>query len=339
MRLTRETLIKIARDTAAQRVKISRRLVCIYLTGSVLGDDPLLGNTTDIDLVFVHDSEPAAEREVVRLSDDVHLDIAHYPQSLFQQPRHLRADPWMGPFIYAKPLVLHDTQHWFDFIQAATGAQFNEPDYIYQRARVLQQAARDGWMSLTLGTPETHATQVKVYLQALEDAGNALACLSGPPLTERRFFIQFGQRAQAVHNPELSTRLVNMVMDPAHQMQQLPAEWLSGWKAAYMAASRQENALPRLHSARFGYYERAALALWEPHPVAALWIMLRTWALAAAQLPAEAAELEPWQAASQTLKLSPDQMEARIPALDQYLDAVEEALDQWGRKNGVGSLE
>ena len=36
MRITRDILLKIARDTAAQRVKVSRRLVCIYLTGSCL---------------------------------------------------------------------------------------------------------------------------------------------------------------------------------------------------------------------------------------------------------------------------------------------------------------
>ena len=60
MRLTRETLIKIARDTAEQRVQISRRIICIYLVGSVLSDSPLLGGTTDIDLIIIHDSEPAA---------------------------------------------------------------------------------------------------------------------------------------------------------------------------------------------------------------------------------------------------------------------------------------
>ena len=91
MRLSRESLIKAARDYAAQRAKVSRRIICIYLTGSVLGDAPLLGGTTDIDLFIIHDSEPVQPREVVRLSDDVTLDISHQDQAVYRQPRHLRA--------------------------------------------------------------------------------------------------------------------------------------------------------------------------------------------------------------------------------------------------------
>ena len=82
MRLTRETLIKIARDAANQRARVSRRIVCIYLTGSVLGDTPLLGGTTDIDLIVIHDSDPIQPREVVRMSDEIHLDIGHYSQDV-----------------------------------------------------------------------------------------------------------------------------------------------------------------------------------------------------------------------------------------------------------------
>lgn len=338
MRLTREALIKIARDTAAQRVKISRRLVCIYLTGSVLGDDPMLGGTTDIDLIVVHDSEPAREREIVRLTDDVHLDIAHYAQSVFHHPRHLRTDPWLGPFIYAKPIVLHDTQHWFEFTQAATGAQFYQSDYCYQRARNLYQQARDTWMQLQLGSAEAHPRQVHTYLQALEDAGNALACLTGPPLTERRFFIHLGQRAMAVGQPELSSRLMHMIMAPESALESHWGTWLDQWKAAYHTASAQEGTPSRLTASRFPYYEKAAAALWESHPVAALWILLRTWTQSTCYIPAGAPEMADWEAFSQVLRFHPEQFEERVSELDQYLDAVEEALDTWGRSNGVSNL-
>src|SRR5512146_1969612 len=128
MRITRDNLIKIAHDAANQRVKISRRIICIYLTGSCLTEDPLLGGTTDIDLVIVQDGEPVQPREVLRLTDEVHLDISYYAQEMFHQPRHLRTDPWLGPFIYNKPMLLHDTAHWFDYTQASTGAMFLHPD-------------------------------------------------------------------------------------------------------------------------------------------------------------------------------------------------------------------
>ena len=71
MRLTRDTLIKIARDSALQRAKVSRRIICIYLTGSVLEETPLLGGTTDIDLIIIQDSEPLQKREVSSQNDDI----------------------------------------------------------------------------------------------------------------------------------------------------------------------------------------------------------------------------------------------------------------------------
>jgi hypothetical protein len=43
MRITRDLLLKAARDSAAQRLRADRRLVCIFLTGSLLQKDPLLG--------------------------------------------------------------------------------------------------------------------------------------------------------------------------------------------------------------------------------------------------------------------------------------------------------
>jgi hypothetical protein len=43
MRITTETLLKIARDTVAQRTRSDRSLLAIYLTGSLLESEPLLG--------------------------------------------------------------------------------------------------------------------------------------------------------------------------------------------------------------------------------------------------------------------------------------------------------
>ena len=43
MRITREMLLKSARDTVTVRIKTEKDLVAAYLVGSVLGEDPLLG--------------------------------------------------------------------------------------------------------------------------------------------------------------------------------------------------------------------------------------------------------------------------------------------------------
>jgi hypothetical protein len=58
MRITREKLLKFAQNFVEQQIFFKKRAVCIYLTGSLLSDEPLLGGTTDVDLIYIHDSEP-----------------------------------------------------------------------------------------------------------------------------------------------------------------------------------------------------------------------------------------------------------------------------------------
>jgi len=338
MRLTRETLIKIARDSANQRARVSRRIISIYLTGSVLEEEPLLGGTTDIDLVIIHDSEPIQEREIVRLTDDIHLDISHYPQSLFHQPRRLRSDPWLGPFIYNKPLVFHDTQHWFDFTQAATGAQFFQPDYVIQRAGALAQTARQTWMELTLNPPESLSARVSAFLKAIENAGNALVSLSGTPLTERRFFLHIPHRLQSLHRPELTAGLVHLFLPEETGWEAAWPELLDAYKNAYHVCSGLPEAPARLHPSRLAYYTRAAAALWEENPAAAIWIIMRTWTLMAELLPPQDPAQAGWLSAVRALQLDDAAFARRLEEMDQYLDQAEEALDEWARKNGVSTL-
>jgi hypothetical protein len=130
MRITRDSLMSLARDFAALRFREERDLVCIYLTGSMCLQNPLLGGTTDIDLIFVHSKDPAEAREIQRINDDVSFDIAHLPQSVFEQPRHLRLNPWLGSFLCENPLILKENQHWFEFTQAAVCAHFNAPETV-----------------------------------------------------------------------------------------------------------------------------------------------------------------------------------------------------------------
>jgi len=338
MRLTRETLIKIARDTAAQRAKVSRRIICIYLTGSVLDESPLLGGTTDIDLVVIHDSEPLQPREVVRLSDDVHLDIAHYEQAIFRHPRHLRTDPWLGPFIYKKPMVLHDTQHWFDFIQAATGAQFLQPDYVIQRALRLAQSARQRWMDIELNPVENHAIRVGSYFQAIQDAGNALASLSGEPVSERRFFLNIPHRLQNFRNTSLTSGLTHLVVPENTQWEDSWSEWLSCWKKAYQTASILEHTPVSLHACRLTYFEKAISAIWEENITASLWLLARTWSLAVSLLAEDSSQITEWQAAMKILSLDEEAFPIRLQHLDSYLDQVEETIETWAGENGVSTI-
>ena len=334
MRITRETLLKIARDTAAQRMRSNHRIVCIYLTGSLLSEEPLIGGATDIDLIFVHDGEPPVRREVVYLVDEVHLDIGHFSQNDFAQPRQLRQDPWRGPFIVSHPLLLHDSAHWFDFTQATITAQFNYPENTLARARDLAGSARQAWMQLRLVQAGTAPVDLWMYLKALEDAGNAFASLTGSPLAERRFWLSLASRAAELNQPELASGLLELLL-PEPVDAATWHTWQLPWQSAFTAAGENPACPPRLHPARRAYYERAAAALFETQPAPAAWLALRTWTQAAALLPADSPDFAAWQAAIETIGLAGSGFSARLDAFDAYLDHLEETLDEWGKANGI----
>lgn len=335
MRITRETLLRIARSAADERARVSRRIRCIYLTGSLMEEEPLLGGTADVDLVIIYDTEPNVPREIVPVTDEVHLDIAHFAQETFRQPRHLRTDPWLGPFIYAKPLVLFDPQHWFDYIQAATGAQFWQADYTLARARAFAEQARRAWMSLTLQSEPSHARRLCAYLKVVENAGNALVSLRALPLAERRFLAQLEKHLLQAGWGDLYRQMVALLSEEIEVNDEQWQTWMNAAAQAWDQSARQEALPPRLHPARRAYYLKALSALWENTPSAAYWLLLRVWTLAAAHLPAGAPELQSWQDMAQQVGLDKARFAARLEQMDAFLDQVEETLDRWGEAHGA----
>lgn len=334
MRITRALLHKLARDNAEKIVRRNRELVCIYLTGSLLEAEPLLGGTTDIDLIVVHNSQPAYPREMVHLSDEVHLDIAHLSIDSFRQPRSLRTDPWLGSFLNANPTLLHDTQHWFEFTQASAGAQFDQPENVILRARKLSATARQTWVNLLAEKTLEKPQQMLDYLSAIENAANAISVLSGAPLTERRFLLQYPQRAEAVQRQELAAGLIDLIVPPDFDPQEIAA-WLPTWRECLSAASQTDGVRPRLLPTRLPYYLRAAEALMETAPFPALWLVLRTWTQAVLTLPGEKAHIQAWKDACKKLSLEKSKFNARYSALDNYLDLIEETLDGYAARYGV----
>ncbi|MCX6035957.1 MAG: hypothetical protein NTV38_13440, partial [Chloroflexi bacterium] len=147
MRITRETLIRIAKETAQKRALSDPGLVAAYLTGSLRSENPFLGNSTDIDIVLVHAGQPKIRREIVPLTPEIHLDIVHNPRSEYEKPKELRIHPWLGPELY-DPLPLYVTQHFFEFVQAGVRAGYDEPVNVLARARRNAEHARQIWSGL-----------------------------------------------------------------------------------------------------------------------------------------------------------------------------------------------
>ncbi len=334
MRNTRDFLHKTARDFVASRIKTERDLVGAYLIGSVLSDEPLLGGTTDIDLVLIHAGEPKVKREIFRVNDEVHVDIVHHSEAVYQQPRDLRVDAWLGSAIQNHPVLLYDVRHWFEFTQASAGAQFYRADHVLSRARTLCEHARSIWTELHDGHP-TYVKKLRKFLAAVECAGNATASLTGSPLTRRRFMLEFPDRCQEIGAPGLETGLVNLL-----NLQLLTAEnitaMLPNWEKAFRSASEQTDTSADLHPIRFDYYSRAIQSHLEDEEVqAAAYPMLYTWAKAVSYLYATSPEYIAWLDTMKDLGLGKDQLPEKLQALDAYLDHVEEVLEDWANKSGA----
>jgi hypothetical protein len=337
MRITKDTLHKIIRDTVAQRTRADRGILAAYLHGSLLGDDYLLGGTTDIDLFFVHIESPSTPREIVHLTDDIHLDIAHHSQRDYRNTRLLRLHPWLGPTL-KDCRIQYDPQHFLDFTQASVRGQYDRSDYIVERSRKQLDSARQIWITLHDSHSDPAPKDVLSYLRALENAANAIAGIYGTPITERRFLLHLPQRFEMAHRPGLYPGLLGLLGAPKVDLEALKT-WLPLWQAAYQAvtAALPPDQVPvRLHSTRQDYYLKAMNALLSgSQPVNVLWPLLHTWTLAVAALPDPGEHLVNWRSSLESLDLAGKGFSERVAGLDAYLDMVEETLEQWALANGA----
>ncbi len=333
MRINRNMLLKLADDTVDRTVHSDRTIMAVYLQGSLLTDSPLIGNTADIDLFFIHSDEVKVEREIIRISDEVHLDLAHHSHSIYRQPRELRLHPWLGPAIY-NCKILYDPQHFVDFVQASVRGQFTTPQNVIHRARQQAEHARQIWEAFDEQLKAPEAKDVALYMRALEHAVQAFAGLNGPILTERRFLIELPGRTEALHKPGLYPGLLGLLGAPSIEARQMTA-WLPAWRSAYQALPMLAAPV-RLHPSRLAYYERAFDELMGGEaPQKALWPLWRTWTDAICSLPERPEQHAAWQEAGNQLGLLGEAFIEKVKGLDAYLDQVEELLDAWARDMGV----
>jgi len=336
MRVTRESLIRIAKETAQERAHNNRDIIAAYLTGSLVSNtDSMLGGVTDVDIVFVHSSKPGVAREISKLTPDFHLDISHRSKSDFKSPRELRSDPLLGYEMY-DPMLLYQREKFFEFVQAGlrAGFEFQAPALVLTRCRKLLAEGRKTWIDLSdIPAEKAGPLQVKQFLRATQHAANAVAEISGAPLSERRFLLDFPERAKAAERPNLTADLFNL-SGASNIDASLLANWLADWKAAFLAASESEKADVEIHAARLNYYEKGIQALLDGEtPLTALWPLIRTWTFCAAVLPVSASAT--WQSACEKLGLLGPRFEDRISALDHFLDEIEVRLDEIANLNGL----
>ncbi|HTX92851.1 MAG TPA: hypothetical protein VMC09_16695 [Anaerolineales bacterium] len=331
MRITRDALIRIAKETAQKRAYAEPGLVAAYLTGSLRTENPFLGNSTDIDLVLVHAEEPKARREIVAVSPEVHLDIHHNLRSEYDKPKELRVHPWLGPELY-DPQPLYVTQHFFEFVQAGVRDKFHEPVSVLARARRVAGNARQTWNDLQ--TSQASGPElVLAYLTCIHLAANAVALLTDYPLPERRFLLQFPARAGAVGQPGLAQQLLSLLGADRVSAGAL-AGFLPDWEKSFLEAANNPIVEKRIAAPRLGYYKLAFESLLSSEtPQAVVWPLMLTWTIAVCILPPMWKVR--WRSACELLGLDGGPFDEKVASLDHFIDAIDDLLEKTASSQGL----
>ena len=329
MRVTRETLLKLTKDTVTKRFAHDLGVTAVFLVGSLRPEDAVVEGIADVDLLVIYNGDPPVEREIVKLSNDFHMDIAYEPVSQYSQPRELRGDPWRGWTMW-DPCLLYQKGRFFEYTQSIVRSQFDDAANLLKRARFFSVPAREAWYAMQLD-PES-AKPLKL-LEAAYNAANALCILNGPPIPERRLLAEFPARAQSLEQDDMIQTLFASVAASVNA--ELIGQWLLAWEIAFQAAARSPLDV-RLHAARLGYYKTAITSQLESDlPTAALWPMLYTWALASENGSFDADQTKAWAAVCAEMGLGAEALPERLQALDAFLDRLEEILEQIAAENGV----
>lgn len=330
MRITRDILLKLAQDFTQKRLVHDRNVTAVFLVGSVRPEDAQLPPFLDIDLLVIYNGEPPRAREIVKLSNEIHLDVAYESAREYAQPRELRGAPWRGWLMW-NPYLLHQKGRFFEYTQSIVRAQFDDPENVLKRCRAFSVPAREAWSEMVFD-PQA-ASPLKI-LNAAANAANALAALAGPPLPERALFSGFPARANALGRPEMTGKLLQVITSTLDV--NLVRASLPHWEACFLAAAQAPLDL-RIHPARLGYYKAAIESQLDGEmPAAAFWPLLHTWAMSinSGLTPPEAAAA--WQGFLAQIRLDSAGAGERLDALDSFLDLLEETLERVAIESGLG---
>lgn len=330
MRITYDMLHKFARDSVKMRERSEPDLHAAYLTGSLLGDDPFMGSAADIDLVLVHRYQVPMEREMVALTPEVSLDIRHKLKDDYEPHRKLRLDPWLGYPLTQPNILLTDTDHWLEFVQAVVSADFHSPENVLARSNAMYESAREAWFSLLKSPPEGYPEWIQHYLKILTQAANALTGLIAPPLTTRRFLKEFNDRVMTLGVPKSLVGFYGLLGGLEFESEQL-MDWINAYESELSQCA--EEKLPiELTPCRHAYYLNAirALAANEDSQIEAVWPLILTWTDLVRASGKEGSST--WQNCLRTLELDKDHLEQKTEALDAYLDSLEVILESWAEE-------
>ena len=329
MKINRDVLFNIAQQTAKQSAVDEPWVLAIYLTGSVVDGEPIMGGTADIDLVIIHDEEMEG-REIRRITENVHLDIHHHPRSLYKDGRNLRIDPVWGQMLFYCH-SLFDPKHFLNITQANVRGMYKNPEFVAQRVEAQLGKARGTWLEFHNQKPDNSVDVTWRYLEAVQNIVNAVASLNNGPLSTRSFMLNYKDVVNEIGLPGLYQGLVGL-LGGFEIGEKLPEEWIEDWKEAFCSVNSVED-LYELHEVRQDYYFKAVQALGDSEDKSfSFWPVLYTWTLAARHTPDDSI-LKKWEERFSDLGLTGEGFENRLEGFDLYLDQVEGLVEDWKRHN------
>jgi len=330
VRITREKLLELALRETEQRASHGN-VISGYVIGSVAKGTPLLGGTADIDLVLIHNGKPGVTREMVPLSHQVHLDIAHHAKDRYASPRDLRVHPWLGPAI-CEPVFLFDPKHFFEWAQAGARGQFYRSDHTLARAKAFLSRARQARGLLPLA-----GRWLKIYTRTVLEAANAAVSLCHFPVAGRRLTHALRHASEEIGHPAVYDGFIHLIGADLMSQWDVP-DMLSAWARAFDAASQISEA-PELAPCRRNYYQSGFHMFVEAgHTEAIAWTLLTSWeqAIHALNLSGIAAPHIPvWESALACLELTENSADKRSQELESYIDHIEEIIDKWATQQGA----
>ncbi|MBE0596869.1 MAG: hypothetical protein IH614_06355, partial [Desulfuromonadales bacterium] len=179
--------------------------------------------------------------------------------------------------------------------------------------------------------------QVRMYLQALDDAINAVACLYGPPLGGRRFLFSFKLLTETYGLTEIYQSAVRLLSgglfpDGSKAVEEVKG-WMLEWVDDFHRLNQNYEVPPELHIHRLAYYMRGYEAmLGSDDPEAVLWPLMNSWTMMAETMPSQSGA---WQAVCERVGLSGDAFKKNLDGLDALLDQIDLLLENWEPEDGT----
>jgi len=328
-----QVLREQAQRRVEQEIKERTGIIGAYLRGSLTYGSPLLGGAGDIDLVFIHGAQPHKPREIQPLTANIHFDLAHHDQNRYRDPSSLRLDPWLGPTLH-DAVPLHDPRHFIDYTQSGVRSNFFSPENTLQRCATGLEEAREYWFQHQLNPPTADLQEIARLLTATQKAVNALALLTGPPLSTRRLGHDLYRRAEAAGNPNIYIAFMQLLGANKFDPDDIRA-WLSAWEETL-----QDMAPPGLPQGplpqQASYFKAAILALLESErPLSALWPFLHTGTTAAIHHPAHHPHFETWQEIWQAAGWWGENYAHALDLFDALLDSIKHTITSWAEEKGA----